>query len=439
MKIHIKTFGCTANKADSHRIMHLLASQGHIFIDNLDYADLVVVNTCTVTQTTQQKVLKYINFLSDLGKDVVVAGCLPAAQPDIMDGIDYPSVTPASLDDITYIVSNNFVDSNVGSNCTTAPTAPTLYDVPILEGVTGIVSISQGCLGQCSYCIVKQSRGKLVSRPVPDIVNEIRLLVQQGAREIQLTSQDISAYGMDMDVRLPELLHAVTAVDGDYMIRVGMMNPFTVIGIIDDVIESFKSPHIFKFLHIPIQSGSDKVLQHMNRKHTAEEFKYIIDTFRNHFPGIVISTDFIVGYPIETEQDFNDTLKLLQKIRPQKVNITRYSPRPNTPSSKLRDLPSWEKKERSRRLTKVHHAINRELFRKRIGDSIHVLTTEVGKDNSTVGRDIYYNNIVVKEDLPLGNWYDVKITGSTITYLIGEIEKNTDVNKKIQVKKNEQG
>jgi threonylcarbamoyladenosine tRNA methylthiotransferase CDKAL1 len=421
MKIHIKTFGCTANKADSHRIMQLLASQGYVFVSNPDLADLIVVNTCTVTQTTQQKVLKYINLLSDLGKDVVIAGCLPAAQPDILDGIDYPSVTPASLDDITDIVGSNFVDSNiVVSNGITAP-AP--YDIPILEGVTGIVSISQGCAGQCSYCIVKQARGKLVSRPVPDIVDEIKLLIWRGVREIQLTSQDTSAYGMDMGIRLPELLRAITAVEGDYMIRVGMMNPFTVIGIINDIIESFKNPHIFKFLHIPIQSGSDKVLQHMNRKHTAEEFKYIVDTFRNNFPGIVISTDFIVGYPTETEQDFNDTLKLLTKLRPQKVNITRYSPRPNTLSSQLRDLPSWKKKERSRRLTKLHHTINRELLRKRIGDTIHVVTTEVGTDNSTIGRDIYYNNIVVRKDIPLGNWYDVKITGSTITYLIGEINK----------------
>ena len=422
MKIHIKTFGCTANRADSHRIMQLLALQGHIFIDNPDSADLVVVNTCTVTQTTQQKVLGYINLLSDQGKNVVVAGCLPAAQPDILDGINYPSVTPASLDDITDIVGSNVVGNNiVGSN---GITAPTLYDVPILEGVTGIVSISQGCVGQCSYCIVKQARGKLVSRHVPDIVDEIRLLVRHGAREIQLTSQDTSAYGRDMGVKLPELLRAVTAVEGDYMIRIGMMNPFTVIDIIDDVIESFKDTHIFKFLHIPIQSGSDRVLQHMNRKHTSEEFKYIVDTFRNNFPGMVISTDFIVGYPTETEQDFIDTLELLKEIRPQKVNITRYSPRPNTPSSQLRDLPSWKKKERSRRLTKLHHTINKELLRKRIGDTIHVVTTEVGKDNSTIGRDIYYNNIVVKKDIPLGNWYDVKITGSTITYLIGEIKKN---------------
>ncbi len=417
MKIHIKTFGCTANRADSHRIMQLLASEGHVFIDNPDLADLVVVNTCTVTQTTQQKVLKYINSVSDLGKDIVVAGCLPAAQPDILNGIGCPSVTPASLDDITDIVGSNIVGSN-------GITAPALYNVPILEGVTGIVSISQGCAGQCSYCIVKQARGKLVSRPVPDIVDETRLLVRRGAREIQLTSQDTSAYGRDMGVKLPELLRDVTAVEGDYMIRVGMMNPFTVIDIIDDVIESFKDSHIFKFLHIPIQSGSDRVLQHMNRRHTSEEFKYIVDTFRNNFPGMVISTDFIVGYPTETEQDFIDTLELLKEIRPQKVNITRYSPRPNTPSSQLRDLPSWKKKERSRRLTEVHHTINRELLRKRIGDTIHVLTTEVGKDNSTVGRDIYYNNIVVKEDLPLGNWYDVKITGSTITYLIGETRKH---------------
>jgi threonylcarbamoyladenosine tRNA methylthiotransferase CDKAL1 len=399
--------------------MQLLALQGHVFVDNPKFADRIVVNTCTVTHTTQQKVLKYINLLSDLGKDIVVAGCLPAAQPDILDSIDHQSVIPASLDDITNIVGSNIVSSNnVGSN---GITSPALYDVPSLEGVTGIVSISKGCVGQCSYCIVKQARGKLVSRPVIDIVDEIRLLVQQGASEIQLTSQDTSGYGMDTGIKLPELLRAVTAVEGDYMIRIGMMNPFTVINIIDDLIESFKSPHIFKFIHIPIQSGSDRVLQHMNRKHTTEEFNYIIDKFKNNFPGIVISTDFIVGYPTETEQDFVDTLELLKEIRPQKVNITRYSPRPNTLSSKLQDLPSWKKKERSRRLTEAHHTINRELLKKRIGDTTHVLTTEVGKDNSTIGRDIYYNNIVVKDDLPLGNWYDVKITGSTITYLTGEI------------------
>ncbi len=425
MKIHIKTFGCTANRADSQRIMQLLASKGHVFVDNPEFSDLVVVNTCTVTQITQQKVLKYIDLLSDRGKDVVIAGCLPATQPDILDSINYPSVTPASLDDIINIVdrnSGNFMDSKiVGSNSI----PPDKNDIPSLEGVTGIVSISQGCVGQCSYCIVKHARGELVSRPVLDIVDEIRLLVRQGAREIQLTSQDTSAYGMDMGVRLPELLNAVTAVDGEYMIRVGMMNPFTVIDIIDDVIESFKSPHIFKFLHIPIQSGSDRILKDMNRRQTAEEFKCIIDKFMNNFPGIVISTDFIVGYPTETEQDFIDTLELLKEIQPQKVNITRYSSRPNTPSSKLQDLPSWKKKERSRRLTEVHHTINRELLRKRIGDTTNFLTTEVGKDNSTIGRDIYYNNIVVKEDLPLGNWYDVKITGSTITYLIGKIKKKS--------------
>ncbi len=415
MRIYIKTFGCTANKADSLRMRQLLTARGHTFTDTEDSADMVLVNTCTVTQTTQRNVLKYIRSISAGEKQITVAGCLPAAQPDTLDGINCRTITPSSLKDIIDIAGKGDSERALASD--------SHISAPVVEGVTGVVSISQGCLGHCSYCIVRQARGELISRPIPEIVSEVRSLIAEGARELQLTSQDIAAYGLDIGDRLPDLLKALTAIDGNHMIRVGMMNPFTVLDIVDEVADAFKDPHIFKFLHLPIQSGSDRVLESMNRKYTVDEFKHIVQTFRQRFPHIILSTDFIVGYPTETDENFNSTLKLLEDIKPQKVNITRYSPRPNTPASLLHDMPDWQKKERSRALTNSHHSLNRKLLQKKIGKQNRILTTEVGKNNSTIGRDIYYNIVAVSENLPLGEWHNVTIVDSTTTYLIGELKK----------------
>lgn len=402
------TYGCTANKADSLRMEQILTSLGHIFTDNLLSSDLVIVNTCTVTRTTERKVLKFINSLSKTGKRIIVAGCMPAAQFDLLNEIDCQTVTPSSLDDIVNVVDNNSTANFIRKTS------------PILKGVTGICSISTGCVGNCTYCIVKQARGELVSRPLPEIVNEIASLLHQGAKEIQLTSQDTAAYGLDIGVRLPELLNVISRFDGDHMIRIGMMNPFTLLDILDDMIGTFGDPHIFKFLHLPVQSGSNSILAHMNRNYTVEDFENIVRKFRAGYPGITISTDFITGYPAETDKDCQDTLRLLHKIKPQKVNITRYSSRPATKAAKEYDMPDWIKKERSRALTKEHHLINNTIFSKRVGENIRILTTETGINNSTIGRDRYYTNIVVRERLPLGNWYNVRITEARKMYLIGK-------------------
>ncbi|MCL7474702.1 MAG: tRNA (N(6)-L-threonylcarbamoyladenosine(37)-C(2))-methylthiotransferase [Methanosarcinales archaeon] len=421
MRIYIKTFGCTANKADSLRMRQLLTARGHTFTDTEDSAEMVLVNTCTVTCTTQRHVLKYISSVSGSGKQVTVAGCLSAAQPETLKDINCRIIIPSSLEDIINITGDEGNETDITPDSGNA--------IPLIEGVTGIVSISQGCVGHCSYCIVRQARGELISRSIPEIVQEVRSMIASGAKELQLSSQDISAYGLDTGVRLPELLKALTAIDGDHMIRVGMMNPFTILDIVDEVADAFKETHIFKFLHLPIQSGSERVLESMNRKHTVDEFKLIVQAFREMFPSIILSTDFIVGYPTETNEDFNATLKLLENIKPQKVNITRYSPRPNTPASLLYDMPDRFKKERSRVLTNSHHDLTRAILQSKVGEQTRILTTHAGKNNSTVGRDSCYNMVAVRENLPLGEWHNVTIVDSTITYLIGEVQKEEQTNK----------
>ncbi len=224
MRIYIKTFGCTANRADSQKMRRFLKRQGHTFTETPESADIIVVNTCTVTENTERKILKYLRSVSTSGKRLVVAGCLPAARQETLRGIECSVVIPSTLRDITVIVGEGHINGEA--------------DSLLFDDVTGIVSISQGCAGNCSYCIVKKARGELESRPIPEIVEEVESLISQGAKEIQLSSQDMSAYGLDTGKRLPELLDAITCIEGDYMVRVGMMNPFTVIDIVDEVVES---------------------------------------------------------------------------------------------------------------------------------------------------------------------------------------------------------
>jgi len=398
MKVYIETYGCTANQSDSQWMKGILLQNDHEITNSVKDADIVILNTCTVTERTDRQMLKRLRELD--GRKVIVAGCLPAAQPNLLSDFKIlGTITPRSIHRIRRDVYT------------------------ALDGAIGLVTISEGCVGRCSFCIVKQARGDLESYPPEMIVNAVRKLVDGGAKEIRITSQDTAAYGLDIGVRLPALIDDITSLDGDFKIRIGMMNPATTKDILDDLIESFDSPKVFKFLHLPIQSGSDAILQSMNRGHSVADFVEIVDAFRQRFPELTLSTDFIVGYPGETGEDFDASIRILRKTNPTKVNITRFSPRPGTPAAELPDIIGRVKKERSRELTKVHHAIVYQLHKRWIGRIVEALVTEKGKNNTVVARDASYKNIVIKEDLPLGSRCRVKITDARPTYLIGTIDE----------------
>lgn len=396
MKVHIETYGCTANQSDSQRMKDILLRNDHEIVDSVENADIVIVNTCTVIERTDRQMLKRLRELN--GRKVIVAGCLPAARPDALLDFDVlGTITPGSIS---------------RDNVTVVP-----------DGVIGAIAISEGCVGQCSYCIVKRARGELRSYPPEVIVSSVRKLVEDRAKEIRITSQDTAAYGLDIGVELPALIDEITSLNGNFMVRMGMMNPATTINILDDLIKSFGSSKVFKFLHLPIQSGSDAILQSMNRGYSAADFVEIVDAFRQRFPDLTLSTDFIVGYPGETDEDFDTSIQILKKTKPIKVNITRFSPRPGTPASELPDIIGRVKKERSRELTRVHHAIAHQLHKRWIGRVVKVLVTEKGENNTVIARNMTYKNIVIKEDLPLGMCYRVKIVGAQPTYLVGTIDE----------------
>ena len=219
--------------------------------------------------------------------------------------------------------------------------------------------------------------------------------------------------------------HGITEIDGDFCIRVGMMNPHTTIKILNDLVDSFDDPKVFKFLHLPVQSGSDRILKSMNRGHTISDYVQIVDAFRERFPNLTLSTDFIVGYPSETAEDFERTILLLEKTKPLKVNITRFSPRPNTPAANMPDILERVKKERSRALTKAYHEIASELHRSLVGLLTEVIVTEKGKKGSVIARDPSYRNIVIQKNLKLGERHPVRIVGARTNYLVGELVRYT--------------
>ena len=222
-----------------------------------------------------------------------------------------------------------------------------------------IVPINEGCLNTCSFCKTKQARGILFSYSIESIKEVVKSAVNRGVKEIYLTSQDTACYGFDIGTNLPELLKELISVKGNYKIRIGMMNPWHLRKIKKELFEVIKNRRIIKFLHIPVQSGSEKVLENMKRMHSVKEFEKIAEEFRKKFPrkkfpDSTIATDIIVGYPTEKEEDFEQTLKLIKKVKPEVLNISAFSSRPKTPASKLKQLSSEVIKERTRRLNKLY-------------------------------------------------------------------------------------
>src|SRR5208337_2697985 len=247
MKVYIETHGCTANFSDSQGMRNAILASGGRIVETPEEADIVIINTCAVTEFTARGMLKAVRRHKN--KKIIVAGCMAAAQPYLLDGItnaehvDAPGAGP--------VIKLLGLKPDAGG--------------PLIKGTTAIISIAEGCLGRCSYCIVRTVRGPLRSIPPASVVGSVKKALKLGAKEIFLTAQDTGAYGMDVDTRLPALMREVLKTEGDYRIRLGMMNPSSIADIVDDMAEIFNDPHVYRFAHIPVQSGSDRILRLMDR------------------------------------------------------------------------------------------------------------------------------------------------------------------------------
>lgn len=425
-KVFILNYGCSANLADSEIMAGLLRQNGFDLVSNVDSSDLNIINTCIVKEPTENRMIFKIKELTKSGKPLIVSGCMAKISKNIIEKINPNAslVGPESIEKIVYasiaaIRGNKAVlieDHKKARLC-----LPRERKNPII----GVVPISSGCLSNCSYCSVKLARGKLLSYPIDTIVKEVKISVEDGCQEVYITSQDNSCYGKDTDHRLPELLNEICKIKGNFYLRIGMLNPLYTEEMLDDLIESYKSPKIFKFLHVPVQSGSDKILQSMKRGYSVEEFVEIIKRFREEIPQITISTDIIVGFPGESKENFESTADLIKSIRPDIVNISKFGPRPMTEASKMGQLDRKIVNERSILMHKLTKKISLENNRRWIGSEGKFLVDEK-INGGFVGRNLYYKPVIIKTNENIfGKITNVKIIDATPNCLIGsyEIEK----------------
>lgn len=406
-KLFVKTYGCTLNKKDTENVV-----KEHYFTEDfaeIKKSDYILINTCGVKEQTQTKILNFLKKLKENKipqEKIIIFGCLV--------DIDKEALVKEMPDAKYFKVSEKekieVIINNVGNNKKN------------LKKNTDTIIISNGCLGNCYYCAVKFARGRLESKPIEKIIKEIEYSVnEENSKEILLTSQDNGCYGFDINENLNTLLKRIIEIKGDFKIRVGMANPQHLKIIIDDLIKIYKNEKIYKFLHIPIQSGSNKVLKEMNRYYTIEDVYTIIDKFKKEIPEISIGTDIIVGYPTETEEDFKETIKVIKKIKPNFINLSRFGMRKNIEAEKYKDLISRTKKERSREITKIFEKYILEKNKQEIGKEKEIIITEIGKNNKFVGKTNNYLSVVIDENAKIGQKLKVKIIDADKYYLKGKI------------------
>ncbi len=387
------------------------------FVDDPREADVIMINTCAVRLETEERMKKRISELRKFGKKLVVAGCLSGAEPGTIMSIapEASLIGPQAIEKVKDVIDGNLRSALTGERASITP--------HVMEGKVGIIPIADGCAGDCNFCITKLARRKLRSYPLRSIIDSAKFALSKGAVELELTGQDTAAYGLDYgaSIRLPEVVRQVTELDGDFMVRIGMMTPEQASSIIDDLIEVIRLKKVYKFIHLPVQSGDDEVLKLMNRKYTIEEYKGIVKELRTKVPFLNVTTDIIIGHPGETEEAFENTISLMKEMRFERIHLAIYSMRSNTRSASMPQIPDKVKKQRMNVAYKLYEDISLSIHKEYEGKMTSLLLTEVGKQGSTIGRTVNYIPVVVKGDHQLGRRADVKIDEASFFDLKGHL------------------
>jgi MiaB-like tRNA modifying enzyme len=426
--IHLLNYGCSANRAIAEGLKGILKRHGYTLTNSLEGAEVVIVNTCVVKQNTEHRMKSKLLSLNKT-KEIVVTGCLPVVMRDwISENLPHVRILfPEVASQIIEVLENQPV---LETKTTTPHIWSQLYSEERFRynPIITTIEISRGCLGNCAFCIVRNIKGSVRSRSQESILTEVCTALESSSREIWLTSQDTGAYGWDLSPRIDiaTLIDSITRLKGNFFLRLGMLTPITLKRFFNPLVQQIRNPRVFSFLHLPIQAGSNSVLREMKRKETREYFIDLVNNLREEINELIIATDIIAGFPGETEEDFNMTKDLLQKIKPLIVNISKYTDRPNTLASTLPNkIPTKAKATRSRELSKLAQNITQRELKKWIGWEGIVLIDEHGKlTNQFIGRNPSYIPIVIDNgDLSLGQFVRVSVTDFGATYLIGESKK----------------
>ena len=441
-KLYVKTWGCQMNVYDTRRMEDTLRPLGYQPTEEPDDADMVILNTCHIREKATDKVFSDLGRLRDLKSEkeknggqmiIAVAGCVAQAEGDvIMDRAKYVDMVfgPQNYHQLPEMVAN--ITNAYGRNRVVNTDFPAeekfdfLPEESASQGPVAFLSIQEGCDKFCTFCVVPYTRGSEFSRPPEKVLDEAKRLVDQGSKEINLLGQNVNAYhGEAADGSiwgLGKLLYAISEIKGLERIRYTTSHPRDVD---EELIEAHRDiKTLMPFLHLPVQSGSDAILKTMNRKHSAAFYMDIISKLRAARPDLVFSSDFIVGFPGETDQDFEDTMNLVRNVGFASAYSFKYSARPGTPATNMKGL--IHEKVKSERLTRLQTLIfeqQQNYNSSMVGQTIPILFEKVGNISGQIhGRSAYYQATHVNAPSRLvGEIVDVKITHATMNSLTGEV------------------
>ncbi|XP_036084898.1 threonylcarbamoyladenosine tRNA methylthiotransferase isoform X2 [Rousettus aegyptiacus] len=425
-KIWIRTWGCSHNNSDGEYMAGQLAAFGYKITENASEADLWLLNSCTVKNPAEDHFRNSIKKAQEENKKIVLAGCVPQAQPrqDYLKGLSVIGVQ--QIDRVVEVVEETIKGHSVrllgqkkdnGKRLGGARLdLPKIRKNPLIE----IISINTGCLNACTYCKTKHARGNLASYPIDELVDRAKQSFQEGVCEIWLTSEDTGAYGRDIGTDLPTLLwKLVDVIPEGAMLRLGMTNPPYILEHLEEMAKILNHPRVYAFLHIPVQSASDTVLMEMKREYCVADFKRVADFLKEKVPGITIATDIICGFPGETDQDFQETVKLVEEYKFPSLFINQFYPRPGTPAAKMDQVPAQVKKQRTKDLSQVFHSYNP--YDHKIGERQQVLVTEESFDSKFyVAHNQFYEQVLVpKNPIFMGKMVEVDIYESGKHFMKG--------------------
>jgi MiaB-like tRNA modifying enzyme len=363
---------------------------------NEEEADFIIVNTCTVKTPTEQKIKRYLQ--DHQGKRIIIAGCMTATHKALFK--NYSIIGCNNLLDIVKIAKGKIKES-LKENNNKLPLV-SISKNEIIE----IVPISRGCLGNCTYCATKLARGKLKSYKTKDIITQIKSALKNNKKEFWITAEDTGCYGLDIGTNLIQLLVKIIKLKGNFKARLGMINPKYANLYKKELAQILNSEKFFKFIHIPLQSGSNKILKLMNRPYKKEDFIKTVQYLRKEVKNITIATDIIVGFPNESKKEFNETYELIEKIKPEVMNLSKYWNRPFTKSNSMKNqIKVEDKKLRAITLMNLHQKHISMLKRNLKNDYALV-------DESGFARTSNYTKIKTFHNL--GDYYELKIQKNNI-------------------------
>lgn len=352
-KVYVKTFGCSHNVSDSEFMMGQLVDYGYELVQDPLAADLILINSCTVKNPSQEALMRMVFDSKDIKKPVVVAGCVTQGEKSIRGLENVSIVGVTQIDRVVEVVEETLKGHSV--QLLEKKDLPSL-DLPKIRKnrLIEIVAVNVGCLGNCTYCKTKHARGHLGSYHPDDVVRRILKACEEGAQEVWLTSEDTGAYGRDIGTSITELLVAILRkLPRNVMLRIGMTNPPYILEHLEAMAVVLNHPQVFGFLHLPVQSGSNTVLERMNREYTREDFETVADYLRKHVGEFSLSTDFICGFPGESDSEHRESVTLIEKYHFDMMNISQFYPRPGTIAAKMKPVDSKVKKSRSTECTQL--------------------------------------------------------------------------------------